>query len=183
MTEFQELYNGVDKQKITINIEEMPSDQEYYNQMLVRASSNTLPDVFEGNNGVLELAVQNGIAVDMNPYVEADPEYAKELGEDALEFGRNWEDGGLYNISYGRQSIGYFYNKEMFEEAGITPATTWDEWMSNLETLKTSGVCSAPLSSMTGENCWTTNLILSSIIGTSGEEGNEFMNINGYIQD
>ena len=52
MTEFQELYNGVDKQKITINIEEMPSDQEYYNQMLVRASSNTLPDVFEGNNGV-----------------------------------------------------------------------------------------------------------------------------------
>lgn len=183
VTEFQELYNGVDKQKITINIEEMPSDQEYYNQMLVRASSNTLPDVFEGNNGVLELAVQNGIAVDMNPYVEADPEYAKELGEDALEFGRNWEDGGLYNISYGRQSIGYFYNKEMFEEAGITPATTWDEWMSNLETLKTSGVCSAPLSSMTGENCWTTNLILSSIIGTSGEEGNEFMNINGYIQD
>ena len=149
VTEFQELYNGVDKQKITINIEEMPSDQEYYNQMLVRASSNTLPDVFEGNNGVLELAVQNGIAVDMNPYVEADPEYAKELGEDALEFGRNWEDGGLYNISYGRQSIGYFYNKEMFEEAGITPATTWDEWMSNLETLKTSGVCSAPLSSMT----------------------------------
>ena len=81
--------------------------------------------------------MQNGIAVDMNPYVEADPEYAKELGEDALEFGRNWEDGGLYNISYGRQSIGYFYNKEMFEEAGITPATTWDEWMSNLETLKT----------------------------------------------
>lgn len=70
ITEFQELYNGVDKQKITINIEEMPSDQEYYNQMLVRASSNTLPDVFEGNNGVLELAVQNGIAVDMNPYVE-----------------------------------------------------------------------------------------------------------------
>ena len=28
ITEFQELYNGVDKQKITINIEEMPSDQE-----------------------------------------------------------------------------------------------------------------------------------------------------------
>ena len=55
--------------------------------------------------------MQNGIAVDMNPYVEADPEYAKELGEDALEFGRNWEDGGLYNISYGRQSIGYFYKQ------------------------------------------------------------------------
>ncbi len=181
-TEFQEMYNGVDKQKITLKVEEMPSDQEYYNQMKVRASSNTLPDVFEGNAGVLELAVENGIAVDMNPYVEADPEYAEELGEDALAFGRNWEDGGLYNISYGLQAIGYFYNKEMFEAAGIEPATTWDEWMSNLEALKTSGVCSAPLSMMTGENGWTTNLILSSIVGTSGEEGNAFMNTNGYIQ-
>lgn len=181
LEEFQEMYNGVDKQKITIKIEEMPSDQEYYNQMLVRASSNTLPDVFEGNNGVLELAVENGIAVDMNPYVEADPEYVKELGEDALEYGRKWEDGGLYNISYGLQAIGYFYNKEMFESAGIEPAKTWDDWMSNLETLKNSGACSAPLSLMTGENGWTTNLILSSIIGTS-EAGNEFMNTNGYVQ-
>ncbi len=144
VTEFKELYNGVDKQKITINIEEMPSDQEYYNQMLVRASSNTLPDVFEGNNGVLELAVQNGIAVDMNPYVEADPSMRRSLARTPWSSDATGKDGGLYNISYGRQSIGYFYNKEMFEEAGITPATTWDEWMSNLETLKTSGVCSAP---------------------------------------
>ena len=139
VTEFQELYNGVDKQKITINIEEMPSDQEYYNQMLVRASSNTLPDVFEGNNGVLELAVQNGIAVDMNPYVEADPEYAKELGEDALEFGRNWEDGGALQYFPTAVSLsGYFYNKEMFEEAGITTRYYLgrvDEQSGNLENL------------------------------------------------
>lgn len=174
--EFQEKYNGVDNQKITIKVEEMPSDAEYYNQMKVRASSNTLPDVFEGNGGTLELAVENGIAVDMNPYVEADPEYAKELGEGALEFGRNWPDGGLYNISYGRQAIGYFYNKEMFEKANIKVPATWDEWMSNLETLKKSGVCTAPLSMMTGENGWTTNLILSSLIGTNGEAGNKWMN-------
>jgi len=174
--EFQEYYNGVDRQKITLKVEEMPSDEEYYNQMKIRAASNTLPDVFEGKDGVLELAVENGIAVDMSKYVNADEQYKKELGESTIAFGSDWEDGGLYNISYGLQAIGYFYNKEMFDKAGISPAKTWDEWTSNLEALKASDACKAPLSMMTGENGWTTNLILASIIGTSEEAGNRFMN-------
>lgn len=174
--EFQEYYNGIDRQKITLNIEEMPSDEEYYNQMKIRAASNTLPDVFEGKDGVLELAIENGIAVDMTDYVNADPQYKKELGENTIAFGSDWADGGLYNISYGLQAIGYFYNKDMFKEAGIEPAKTWDEWMENLETLKEKEVCKAPLSMMTGENQWTTNLVLASLIGTSGETGNKFMN-------
>lgn len=174
--EFQEYYNGVDRQKITLKVEEMPSDEEYYNQMKIRAASNTLPDVFEGKNGVLELAVKNGIAVDMNDFIKDDAEYQKELGEETLAFGRRWEDGGLYNISYGVQAVGYFYNKELFEKAGISPAKTWDEWMQNLQKLKAAGDCKAPLSLMTGENCWTTNLIVASMIGTSGETGNKWMN-------
>lgn len=173
--EFQEYYNGIDRQKITLNVVEYPSDEEYYNQMKVRVTSNDLPEVFEGNGGVLELAIENGIALDMKKFVDADPAYKEELGEGALAAG-TWEDGGLYNISYGLQAIGYFYNKEMFTAAGITVPKTWEEWMSNLEKLKTSGVCSAPLSLMTGENAWTTNLLLASIVGTDGEVGNTFMN-------
>ncbi|MEF9880325.1 MAG: extracellular solute-binding protein [Clostridia bacterium] len=179
--EFQEKYNGIDEQKITLKIVEMPSDEEYYKQMKIRATSNDLPDVFEGNGGVLELAVQNGIAVDMNEYVNADPQYKAELGEAAIVSGQQWADGGLYNISYGLQAIGYFYNKEMFEKAGVSLPKTWDEFMTALETLKTSGVCKAPLSLMTGENCWTTNLILASMVGTAGEAGNAFMNTK-YVQ-
>ncbi|MEG0127128.1 MAG: hypothetical protein RR816_13725, partial [Clostridia bacterium] len=49
--EFQEKYNGIDEQKITLKIVEMPSDEEYYKQMKIRATSNDLPDVFEGNGG------------------------------------------------------------------------------------------------------------------------------------
>ncbi len=174
--QFQEYYNGIDRQKITLKVEEMPSDEEYYKQMKIRVTSNSLPDVFEGNMGVLELAVQNGIAVDMSAYVDADAQYKAELGEGAIAAGKNWPDGGLYNISYGLQAIGYYYNKEMYEKAGVTVPETWDQWMANLEALKAAGVCKAPLSLMTGENGWTTNLILASLIGTNGEAGNKFMN-------
>jgi raffinose/stachyose/melibiose transport system substrate-binding protein len=174
--EFEELYNGIDRQKITIKLEEMPSDEEYYNQMKIRVTSNTLPDVFEGERGVLELAVSNGIAVDMRSYVDADPQYKEELGPGAIESGSQWADGGLYNIPYALQAIGYYYNKDMFAQAGVSVPNNWDEFMTTLETLKQSGVCRAPLALMTGENSWTTNLILASIIGTSGDSGNRFMN-------
>ena len=63
-----------------------------------------------------------------------------------------------------------FYNTEMFEQAGITPAETWDEWMSNLEALKGIGV--TPLTFFTGENSWTTQNVLVSIVGTQNEESN-----------
>lgn len=175
-SEFQAKYDGVKNQKITLKVTEMPSDAEYYNQMKILATSNNLPDVFEGGNGTLELAVKNGIAVDMTGYVDADAEYKAALGEGAITAGKQWEDGGLYNISYGLQAIGYFYNKDMYKQAGIEVPTTWDEWMSNLETLKGSGACKAPLSLMTGENGWTTNLILAGMIGTNGDTGNTFMN-------
>ena len=57
---------------------------------------------------------------------------------------------------------------------GISPAKTWDEFMENNEKLLEAGI--TPMSMMTGENCWSTNLLLGAMIGTASEAGNIFMN-------
>lgn len=164
---FNEKYKG----KIKVEVEELPSDQSYTDKMKVLASSNALPDVVEGKDGVLELAIRNGQAIDLASYVNADADYKKVIGQDAID--ANTHDGKLYSISNGKQLIGYFYNKELFAKAGITPAKTWDEFMSNLQKLQGKEI--TPISMMTGENCWTTNLLLAAMIGTSGDAGNTFM--------
>lgn len=164
---FNEAYKG----KYRVEIEELPSDSAYTEKMKVLASTNALPDVVEGKDGILELAIRNGQAVDLTEFVNADPEFKAEIGEDAIN--ANTIDGKLYSISHSNQLIGYFYNKEHFADAGITPAKTWDEFMSNLEALKAAG--HTPISMMTGENCWVTNLLLASMVGTDGEAGNTFM--------
>lgn len=156
--------------KYRVEIEELPSDAAYTEKMKVLASSNALPDVVEGKDGILELGIRNGQAIDLTAMLNADPTFKAEIGEGAIR--ANTIDGKLYSISHSNQLIGYFYNKEYFEAANITPAKTWDEFMSNLEALKTSG--KTPISMMTAENCWTTNLLLASMIGTS-DEGNKFM--------
>lgn len=164
---FNEKYKG----KIKLDVEELPSDQSYTEKMKVLAASNALPDVVEGKDGVLELGIRNGQAIDLTSYVNADPDYKKVIGQEAID--ANTRDGKLYSISDGRQLIGYFYNKDLFAKAGISPAKTWDEFMSNCQKLSDKGI--TPISMMTGENCWTTNLLLSSMIGTANDAGNTFM--------
>lgn len=164
---FNEMYRG----KYRVEVEELPSDGAYVEKMKVLASSKALPDVVEGKDGIYELAVRNGQAIDLTEMLSADAQFKEEIGSDAIA--ANTKDGKLYSISNGNQLIGYFYNKEHFEKAGIQPAKTWEEFMSNLDALKVAGF--TPISMMTGDNCWTTNLLLASMIGTANDPGNEFM--------
>ncbi len=166
---FNKEYEG----KIKVVIEELPSDDAYVNKMKTLAASKSLPDVVMGKNGIRELAIANGQAVDILPLLTADADWSSNVGEGAINYNKT-DDGKLYSIANQQQLMGYFYNKDMFETANITPAKTWDEFMSNNEKLKTAGF--TPLALMTGENAWTTNLWLAAMIGTDGAAGNEYMN-------
>jgi raffinose/stachyose/melibiose transport system substrate-binding protein len=166
---FTEKYRG----KIELVVEELPGDDAYTNKMKVLAASRQLPDVVWGLNGIRDLAIQNGQAVDLRPFLDRDPDYRDNvIGQAALE--ANTIDGKIYSIASDTTLIGYFYNKDLFQKAGIQPARSWDEWFSNCEKLKAIGV--APLALMTGENSWTTNLILSAMVASRGQAGQTFMN-------
>jgi len=171
-TKILELFKEKYGNEIEVVVEELPSDQAYVDKMKILMASKDMPDVISGKNGLLELAVKGGLAVGLDDYLAADPEWKESIGTEALK--KNSVDGKVYAIENSRAIVGYFYNKEMFQKAGIQPAKTWDEWFTNLEKLKTAGF--TPLALMTGENGWTTNLILGSLVGTNGEAGNTFMN-------
>lgn len=45
-------------------------------------------------------------------------------------------DGRAYSVPLLMSAVGLFYNEEIFEEVGITPAYTWDEFVNNLRAIK-----------------------------------------------
>ncbi|MDR1902473.1 MAG: ABC transporter substrate-binding protein [Treponema sp.] len=167
---FSEKYKG----QISIKVEELPSDQVYIDKMKVLAASKELPDVIDGKNGLRDLAIQNGQAVELSAFLDRDPDFRDLVIGQASIIANTTADGKIYSICPWNQVIGYYYNKEMFQKAGISPAKTWDEWFSNCDKLKAIGV--APLALMTGENSWTTNLILSAMVASRGAAGEAFMN-------
>lgn len=168
-----ERFNTLYADEIKLEIEEYPGDQAYIDKMKVLAATKELPLITGGKNGVKDLAIKNGQAVDLRPYFEKDPEFRAQFSDEVIA--ANTEaDGSIYSLAAEAFVIGYYYNKDMFAAAGITPAKTWDEFFANNEKLKAKGF--APISLGTAENSWTANLVLASMIASDSADGLKWMN-------
>jgi raffinose/stachyose/melibiose transport system substrate-binding protein len=160
--------------EIRLVVEELPSDSAYNDKMKVLAVSGGLPDMVDGKDGLRDILIQSGNALDLRPYLDSDTDFRDVvLGKDMLA-ANTMPDGSIYSVHWMCQLAGYFYNKEMFSKAGISPAKTWDEWFSNCDKLLAAGF--VPLALMTGENSWTTNLILGAMIASQSPGAEEMMN-------
>ena len=70
-----------------------------------------------------------GYAVDLMPYMEKDPEFKSMISPATLE---RWKtsDGKLFTVSDVLLESGYWYNKKIFENAGISKVpSSWEEFV------------------------------------------------------
>lgn len=174
---FNEQYAG----QYQVVVEEIPGDQNYIDKMKVLYSADDLPDVIVTGGYNLIDSMKDKL-VDLTPYVEKDAEwydFMSEVGKNV-----NSRDGRLYAVPYIRQTIGYFYNTELFAQAGIESApTTWDEFFEDCEKLKEAGI--TPVSMDTSDSGWCTSLFMGAMAADS-DEGEAFMNTNqpeSYVND
>lgn len=171
LTKFDAQYGD----KIKIKTEEVPgSGGELDEKYKILIASNDLPDIVMTNAlNIIQLASQANQLVDLKPYLEQDSDWLGDLDSKDLDY---WggESGKWFAVSSIKQKIAYFYNKDLFKKAGIeAPATTWDEFFDQCEKLKMAGI--TPLA-METKGAWIPSLWFVSMIGTSGETGNEFAN-------
>ncbi len=111
-------------------------------KVTILMSSNDLPEIVTYESGVRLKAV-----IDSGQIIDVDKTFT-ELGiRDCLDDGAvslltTLVDGkGLYDVPLGLNVEGYWYNKALFEQAGITKVPeTWDEFMSVCDTLKSAGI-------------------------------------------
>lgn len=89
-----------------------------------------------GKNRTYEFMVENNMALDLMPYLKADPEFAQSISQVNLD---DWvtEEQQLFTVTDVLSlSGGYWYNEEMFQQAGIVQIPrTWDEFLEMCETL------------------------------------------------
>jgi ABC-type glycerol-3-phosphate transport system substrate-binding protein len=72
----------------------------------------------------------------LTPFDADDPQYDKIKFKDAL-----LEDGELWQLGTTVQPWNViFYNKELFEKAGVEPPATREEFEENLKTIKDAGI-------------------------------------------
>lgn len=167
--EFNQQYAG----KYQIKIEEVPGDQNYIDKIKVQLGTGDLPPViYGGGYNLLDLAIAKDVAVDITDKVNADAEWKKLYSDTAMT--ADSRNGKIYASSSENSLVGYFYNKELFQKAGITePAKTWDEFFKQCDTLKAAGI--TPLAMDTADSAWVTQLWMGAMVATSGDSGLKFM--------
>lgn len=173
-SEFQKTEAG---KNVEFKFEEIPTTDAYNQKIKLLISSGDLPDiVLNGGNNIIQLAVESGKVQDLTSYFEKDPEWKSLFDETSLKF--NSVDGKIYGVPVSKEISYIYYNKALFEKAGLTAPdvayATWDEFFAACDTLKEKGI--TPLGMDTADMGWLTNLWYSALIATNSDSGKEFMN-------
>jgi multiple sugar transport system substrate-binding protein len=127
-----------DNPDIEVKVTLVPA--EGYNEKVATAiAGGTPPDLFVSGDVQIPTIVQKGYAVDLNEFIEEEDydmsDFAPEL-IDGLTF-----DGKLVGLTDNWDAQALYYNRTMFEEAGVEPPTadwTWEDFVSAARAL-TSG--------------------------------------------
>lgn len=133
ITDLVNKFNAEHQGKIEVELEYVPD--QYATKMLSQINSKTAPDIMQiGDEDVVRFA-KKGYFEPLEPIIDSDPLFNTDIYyENILNVGR--VDGTLYTLPAGFTNVAVYYNKDMFDEAGVPyPDGSWT-WQEFVETAK-----------------------------------------------
>jgi len=147
-TDFQKIADAYTTAHPNVTIKVTVLDNEAFKTKLSTTAAADYPDLFQSWGG--------GIMAD-----QADAGLLKDITSDIA----SWKDtinpgamsiyaykGKQYGVPWDMGMIGFWYNKALFQQAGITAVpTTWDEYLAAVQKLRAAGI--QPLA-ISGKDKW-----------------------------
>lgn len=162
-----------DYQKVNPNFTyeyELVSSDDLRQKISTLAASNDLPDMFvyESGKPIVDL-IDAGQITDIGALLKetGSSDYVTPAATSLLETLSGTDT--IYDLPLGLNVKGFWYNKALFEQAGITKTPdTWDEFEEDLKTLKDAGI--QPLSCGAADKWGATRLINAYTVRTMGAD-------------
>ncbi len=95
----------------------MNSWGDYWTTMATASAGNQLPDVLQHSTTYIQQYVDNGLLLDLTPYIESGALDLSNVGDSIVDLGR--VNGGIYGITVGSNGLACLYNKTVLDAAGI----------------------------------------------------------------
>jgi raffinose/stachyose/melibiose transport system substrate-binding protein len=125
---------------VTIEIQVL-ENEAFKTKLTTVMQSGEPPDIFQSwGGGVMNEYAKAGLLKDINAQLDADGgAWRNSFGEGAL--GVYSYKGVNYGVPWDMGMIGWWYNKALFEQAGITGTPkTWTEFNDDVDKLKAAGI-------------------------------------------
>lgn len=137
-----------------VNIEITVLENEAFKTKLTTVmQSGEVPDIFQSwGGGTLKEQIDAGLLKDITADLDADGgAWRDTFAPGALAVFS--ADGKNYGVPWDMGMVGWWYNKDLFAQAGITKTpTTWTEFLEDVQLLKDAGI--TPISLGEGDT-WT----------------------------
>ena len=138
-------FNADNEWGVTIELESV-KNADYKTKLTTLMASDAQPAIISTwELGYLENFVNGGKIVNLQPYLDADPEWAGRFNDGVLDL--LTYDGDCYGIPTQQSAGVMYYNKRIFEENNVSVPTTYEEYLQVCETLKANGVVPVALAS------------------------------------
>lgn len=126
------------KTGIKVNVSETPYGEAHQKQLLSYQQKSGAYDVAQFDNTFLAAFGAANAMAPLDDYVTGSTEY------DIGDFSPGQQDYGKYNgVSYGltlsTEPMIQWFRTDLYTELGLTPATTWDEYLLNAQAVKKAG--------------------------------------------
>lgn len=141
---------AADHPGFALNLITTPDRPSYIQKYETLAAANKLPELFDTDATPFaqKLAAQ-GKMVDVDLLLE-DLGLADDYREAALNYQR-FDDGSLYMVPFEFQLEFFWYNKALFEQAGVPIPATLDDFAATCEALRAEGITPIALD---GQDQW-----------------------------
>jgi alpha-glucoside transport system substrate-binding protein len=162
---FQAVIDGFTEQNPDVEVRYNPVGDELPTVLSTAVEGGNPPDIAApAQPGFVQGLVDDGA---LKPISFAQETIQENLGDSGVSVGTFNDD--LYGLFFkaGNKST-VWYNVHSYEEAGVEPPETWDDFIANADTLKQAGI---PAYSIGGADGWTlTDLFENIYIRTAGPE-------------
>ena len=154
LSDWQKMADDYMAEHPNVNIEITVLENEAFKTKLTTVmQSGEVPDIFQSwGGGTLKEQIDAGLLKDINADLDADGNAWRDtFAPGALAVFSS--DGVNYGVPWDMGMVGWWYNKDLFAEAGITAAPeTWSEFLTDVQKLKDAGI--TPISLGEGDT-WT----------------------------
>jgi raffinose/stachyose/melibiose transport system substrate-binding protein len=141
LTDWQKMADDYMAAHPNVTIEITVLENEAFKTKLTTVmQSGDPPDIFQSwGGGTFNQQVEAGLLKDITADLEADAAWKDSFAPGAL--GVYSYQGKNYGVPWDMGMVGFWYNKDLFEQAGIdAPPATWTEFLEDVQTLKDAGI-------------------------------------------
>lgn len=143
-----------------------------YNKCTQEIAAGKIPDIVDlAGFNVIPAASEADLIIDLKPYIDEDEDFKKGIG---INIDQNNIDGKIYTVRDQLETMGFWYNEDLFNKAGAdTPDKwkTWDDFAVAVDKLVDSSEVETPFTLSQG---WTTNILFTGLMMGS-QEGRDML--------